>query len=347
MSGRLPQGRSEISRQPVIDSCGRDVQNAVLEDGHSIRDPEQGWTMATQDDWPDDGGHNAHGAMDDLIGRPQKPGMSTLMKVMLVLLLICGLICCGCCGGAWFWGSQQDFDMENPDGAREVAREVLKQPVPEDMFVPKGSMSFGFFSFFEMKMGLFEAAGGEGILMIMKMKIPQQEGQEQEIEQAFKGQTAQHSESLIIESSESKTLNVKGIGEVDFLFSKGKQADSNKVFRQIQGGLPSPGGGALFLLQVEESIYDEAAIIEWLTGQAVADPGPDAGQEPEGEPPTDAKQPADDGDAGGTDDGGNNDAEKKDAGTDDGGNNDAEKKDAGTDDGGTDDAGDDQKRDAA
>jgi len=268
--------------------------------------------MASQDDWPDDSGHNVRDPMDDLIGKPQKSGMSTLMKVMLVLVLICGLVCCGCCGGLWFWGSQQELDMDNPAGARAVAQEVLKQPVPEEMFVPKGSMDIGFFSLFEMKMGLFEAKGGDGMLMIMKMRMPQQSGQEQEMEQALKSQTAQHSESLTIESSESKTLNVKGIGEVNFLFSKGKQPESDKDYRQIQGVLPSSGGGALFLLQVEESIYDEAAIIEWLTGQAVAEPDPDGAAEDdppadgdppaEDDPPADGKQPADDGDDAGKND---------------------------------------------
>ncbi|MEO1996111.1 MAG: hypothetical protein ABGZ17_12635 [Planctomycetaceae bacterium] len=281
--------------------------------------------MTSQDDWLNDDGHNASDPMDDLIGRPQKSGMSTWLKVLLVIFGVFGLVCCGCCGGAWYWFSQQELDMDNPAGARAVAQEVLKQSVPEDMFEPKGSLDFSFFSLFEMKMGLFEAKNGDGVLMIMKMAVPQQPGQEEQFEQALRGQSAQNSKRLVIESSETKTLKLKGIGEVAFQFSKGKETSTNKDYREIQGVLPSPGGGALFLLQMEDEIYDEAAIIEWLTGEPVV-------ENLEGQPPADQVQPPQEPDADKPDaaktDADKTDADKPDADKPDAAKTDAAKTDA-------------------
>ena len=277
--------------------------------------------MTSQDDWPIDGGHSASDPMDDLIGPPQKSGMSPWLKVMLVIFFVFGLVCCGCCGGMWYWFSQQEINMEDPDGARAVAQEVLKQPVPEEMFEPKGSMNFSFFSFFEMKLGLFEARDGEGLLMLMKMAVPQQPGQEDQFEQALRGQSAQNSKQLVIESTETKTLDVKGIGEVEFQFSKGKEPETGQVYHQIQGVFPSAGGGTLFLLQMEPSIYDEAAIVQWLTGKPVADSADDD-PEPQQAP-------------------GESDADKSDADTDDANTDDADTDDAKQDDAATDDAGKD------
>ena len=283
--------------------------------------------MTSQDDWPIDGGYNASDPMDDLIGPPQKSGMSAWLKVMLVIFFVFGLVCCGCCGGMWYWFSQQEINMEDPDGARAVAQEVLKQPVPEEMFEPKGSTNFSFFSLVEMKLGLFEAPDGKGQLLLIKLSLPQQPGQKDQVEQILRDLSDQNRKQPVIESTETKTLDVQGIGEFEFQFSKGKEPETGQVYHQIQGVFHSAGGGTLFLLQMEPSIYDEAAIVQWLTGKPVADSADDD-PEPQQAP-------------------GESDADKSDADTDDAKQDDAKQDDAATDDAGKDDAGKDDSKQGA
>lgn len=224
------------------------------------------------DDWserPDDPGNE----FGDAAGRdefrddygdprmtPPKQGMSTAVKVLLILGIVAGLFGCLCCGGIVWVASKQKVS-EDPQATRETARDILGTDVPQDLFAPAATMNVDVFVM-TMKLAIFNVQGGEGELFIMEMKAPQQQGGDQALENALRQQSPQNQRNLIVESTETKTLTVRG-QEEDFLFVRGKD-NSGKAFREVRGTFPGNTGTVLLLLQVEESAYDEDRVIEFL-----------------------------------------------------------------------------------
>jgi hypothetical protein len=199
----------------------------------------------------------------------QKPKKSLAVRLLIAFSILGALMCCGCCGFGVWWAQSIEPNTD-PAAVQGVARDLLKREVPADLFSPEMTLEMKFFSLFQMRMGLFSSQQGEGVLMLIQMRFPTLAGQEAQIEQGMRQQKAQGSKQLIIEETETRMLDLPEIGEVPFQFSRGKDPQSNKDFRQIEAVLPSEGGAAMFLLQLEESAYDEARILEWLTGDANA-----------------------------------------------------------------------------
>lgn len=221
------------------------------------------------DDWPDrqaggsedDFGSANYGSDFDDRGLQQpKQGMSTAVKVLLVLGIIAVLFGCLCCGGV-IWVASRQKVSEDPQETRETAREILGTDVPDELFAPVATINFDMFVM-TMKMAVFTVKGAEGEMFIMEMNVPQQDGGEQAMENALRQQSPQNQRALVVESSEAKSITVRG-QEVDFLFVKGKD-NAGKAFREVRGTFTGNTGTVLLILQIEESAYDEGRIIEFL-----------------------------------------------------------------------------------
>ena len=227
---------------------------------------------------------------EDWINPPKKKGWSTAFKVIFIIVIVGVLICCSCCGGIGYWLSQQSFNENDPQGAQELATEVLKRPVPEELFAPRSTLQIQFFSFFNLKMAIFEAPQGTGSLVFLKMKLPESANLKEELKNNARGD---HLSELFIESGEQKTLDVLEIGPIEFSFIKGKNKENKKETRVVEAVFPGSNGEAvLMIIQMEESAYDEPAILEWLTGEKGLENQNDGANEiPGNGPQQDSKEP--------------------------------------------------------
>jgi len=233
--------------------------------------------MSSDDQWSEDErpdefrdkqdfGDQQQNWADDRFGVPEretKPGMSTGMKVLIILLCVGGLFVLVCCGGGIYLASQMDMDVnDDPEATKKVTAEIIDIEIPE-VFEPKSSMSMNWI-FFEMKLAAYEAKDNKGMLMITEIDMPMAEGDEQQQAEMRKSMQQQNfgERSLTIIRSESREFEIRG-ETVKFQFAEAEDA-SDTPFRQVTGAFSGKGGAASLMLQIEEEQYDEEAVVKML-----------------------------------------------------------------------------------
>lgn len=230
--------------------------------------------MSTDDNWPDysdDASFDEHNSRrepqdpwSDELYPPEKPGMSTGMKVLILLLCLGGGIMLLCCGGVVYFISQIEVEQNNPAAAAATAAEIVSIEVP-DQFRPSDSMKMELpFGLMRMKLVAYKSTAGRGELGLIEMQIANVPMQQQEGQ--FRQQLQQqgiNSRQLIIKEQEPREFKIRGRA-VTFLFAEAKDAQSGTAFRQVSGTFPGKGGTAFLLLQVEEDSYDEDAVVKMI-----------------------------------------------------------------------------------
>jgi len=226
--------------------------------------------MSTDDDWNDDSYEDEYDEQDNYYSRREsdpgprkkKQGMSTGIKVLIVLLCVGGGFFVLCCGGIVLLGMRFGEGIEEtPEGAVKITNQIAEIEIPEELFLPQMGMDFDMF-FFQMKMSVYSSATAEGMLMLMEMNVSGStpEEQEPEMRKAMRRQNFGEME-LDVKKSESRTFTIRG-REVGFQFIEGENPDTGVGFRQVSGVFPGKGGTAFLLIQVEEDGYDEEAIVK-------------------------------------------------------------------------------------
>jgi hypothetical protein len=196
-----------------------------------------------------------------------KQGMSTGMKVLIVLLCMGGgmfVLCCG--GGIFFFSKSANSSTEDPREVIAITQDIVEITIPEQ-FVPQGGINLDII-FMQMKVAAYTSTSGDGMLMIMEMNVsgltPEQ--QEPEIRKAMRQQMGNQNfgeQELDLIKTETRTFTIRG-KEIDFKFAEAEDPNTKTAYRQVTGVFPGKGGTAFLRLQIEEEGYDENAVVKMI-----------------------------------------------------------------------------------
>ncbi len=207
-------------------------------------------------------------SIDEFGQRAPKKGMGTGMKIVLVLLCLGGGMFLLCCGVGFYLFSQfkPEIKQNDPQAAAKTAQEIVSIEVAEQ-FQPSDSIKisgevFGFGM--KMKMATYRPVKGQGGLNLMQVHTTNmpKEFQDAQARQQMKQQGFDNRQ-LNIEQAETREFEIRG-QKVPFLFTKAKDAQTGKVFRQVTGTFADKKGIVMLMLQVEEEFYDEEAVVRML-----------------------------------------------------------------------------------
>lgn len=256
---------------------------------------------------------------DDFQGEaPQKQGMSTTAKVLLIFGCIAGVCMLACCGGGiYLYTKGKEFvdnivknpPTNNPDEIRARTARVLEIEIPDNL-TPTIAVDLIFMKQFiygqpgnaivqiievnQQFMGVQGAAGGKEQRRQMLRQIRDQQ----------KGQQFGSTE-LVEESSESREFTIDG-QKVEFEFVKGTSPNGGAAARQVLGTIQGREGLIVIVMMFPESEYDEAEVVKMIESIHLPKEGPPAVEmeetedslgEPESRPATekaDASEPAPD-----------------------------------------------------
>jgi len=222
---------------------------------------------------------------DDLQAeQPQKRGMSSTAKVLLVLGSIAGVCLLICCGGAVFMGFKfrdtikavADATSNDPAVVKQRTQEVVEIEIPEE-FKPVATwgMPLGAFS---MRQFIYQPPGNpNSVLVIMETNQPLAPGQDakqqrEAMQQGMRQGQQMGSIDMQEESRETRQFTING-EEVPFEFIKGKA--HGVAAHKIVGIFPGKQGTVMLILMVADSDYDEEKIVNMI--KSIRIPGNAAG----------------------------------------------------------------------
>ena len=220
--------------------------------------------MSNDDNWNQEHNQDAFDQHDEAEQyRSPKPGMSTGMKALVVLLCIFGGGGLLCCGGIGFLMYQ--FFPKISERAEEVfavQKEIAEIDLPEGI-KPRQSMRMDNFMM-SMKIAGFESDDSKTTLTLAEfsVKIGGQADQEIQMRQMLREQGAEKA-PIVGEKSTSRKLKVKG-GEHEFNFATGDEPHTGRKVRRVSGVFPGRKGLAFLMYQTEEDSYKEADVIKMI-----------------------------------------------------------------------------------
>lgn len=195
---------------------------------------------------------------DDGDEKPKPPRRkSSNMRVIIIILSVCGLCCVLCCGamGIAIWSV---FPVTSPEGVRKATQDIVAIEVPQQ-FKPVAAMNL----FGQLRFAIYQVGNSpdEGMLMIAAYsKQMQGPGQnpKQQMKDAMRQQGHQQVE-LDIEKSETKEFKIRG-EDCKFQFAEAKNPETDEEFRQVTGTFPCSFGEGMLLLQLPAEDFDQAEI---------------------------------------------------------------------------------------
>ncbi len=236
--------------------------------------------------------------------------MSSTAKVLLVLGSIAGVVMLLCCGGGvyLFYKAKDMVSMSSsaPD-VKQRTDEIVQIDIPTD-FVPAQAFKFTVPNVMSMKWAIYKkGASDQSILMLMEMNQAgmaakggaDAKQQRDQMLQAMRQQQGQQGGGTIKtpiheESRESRVFTING-EKVEFDFIKGTRPVGGGAVRQVVGVFPGKEGVVMLMLLVDESEYDEAAIVKMiksirLPGAAAANVSEEADETATEKMPEDAEE---------------------------------------------------------
>ena len=202
------------------------------------------------DVWQDDG---------DAKAKPPRR-KSSKMRVILIILGVCGLCCVLCCGVfAYFISSM--IPATTPEGVRKKTQEIVAIEIP-DSFKPMMAMSIPGL----LRFAMYQRATGpdDGMLMVMgfNKQLPQGQNPEVEMREAMAKQGQQEIE-VDEDKTETREFTIRG-EKSKFVFGVGKKPNMDEEFHQVFGTFPANGGTGMLILQLPADDYDEAEIVKMI-----------------------------------------------------------------------------------
>jgi len=214
---------------------------------------------------------------DDLQAeQPQKRGMSSTAKVLLVLGSITGVCMLTCCGvvGVGFLKFKDviqegiknvaDATSSDPAVVKKRTAEVIEIDIPDE-FTPVMMVGGGFGEFSMKEFIYTHKANPNSVLVIVESNQPLQPGQsaQQQREAMIQGvrQGQQFSLDMQEESRETRDFTING-EDVPFEFIKGKA--HGVPTRKVVGVFSSRQGTIMLMLLVAESDYTDEKIVAMI-----------------------------------------------------------------------------------
>ena len=211
-------------------------------------------------------------------GRTAKPGMSTGVKVLIGVLVGGGLLSLLCCGGFMFFGWSVAKQVElktTPEEVREIGGKIAKIDIPAE-YAPQAGLKMELFGVV-MAIASYSDTDGDAGVVLMQVKMPEQQGQQeqanlqldqqfQQIQEMYRSQSlGQHylPEPLTSSESEPRELTVRG-EPVEFQFTKGHGSMSDQEMRQVEGTFSSDGGRIRIIVQMPEEDYNEDDVVKMI-----------------------------------------------------------------------------------
>lgn len=193
---------------------------------------------------------------------PPKQGMSTGVKVLLILMGFGGLCLILCCGGIYWAIQKAEFKMtEKKEDIIGIQKEITEISIPES-FKPQAGVSMNMLGT-SVRMAIYEAKSRQGALVLMSLAIPNDGmvDMEQEFRKSMKQQN-QNQRELTITKTEEREFTING-QKVNFDFSEGTDKNNTK-FHQVQGVFAGNKGPAFFFLQIAADKYDDAEVMKMI-----------------------------------------------------------------------------------
>ena len=182
-------------------------------------------------------------------------------KIILILLGVGTVSLALCCGGLYYFFN--DAIKMDPVKIAVMQKEIIEIDVPQGLQPNMGlNMNMGVMT---MKMVMYNP-GNTTSMMLMEMQIAGQT--EEQMKQAFSQQASQqqHQAQFRMESSETKTIKIDGVDR-EVLFAKGTltpQGGKPTPARMLTGLFPSTTAMGFIVYSIDETNYDEAAVIKTL-----------------------------------------------------------------------------------
>lgn len=227
----------------------------------------------------------------------KKEGLSTTVKVLLIVGGVGTLFILLCCGGAFLLVGRfenilkeqginlRDFaenaHVTDPDAIRERTQKIVKIEIMPG-FEPQQAVDIVVMKFVQYG----KANDANSVLMLMAFSNKFTGGQkptQDEMLNAFRQQQARQGDAagnnVAVQETETRELMVRG-QKVAFQFIKGINETTGAVVREVLGSFPTQNGIGMLMLVVPEDEYDEPAVlkmIDSIDNPVVAEPGPAAG----------------------------------------------------------------------
>lgn len=211
---------------------------------------------------------------DDLQAeQPQRRGMSSTAKVLLVLGSIAGVCMLACCGGVAFVGFKfkdvikavAESTSTDPAVVKQRTAEIIQIDIPEE-FAPVLTIG-GALAGYSMKECIYHRAGNQnsGLVIMETNQPPGQDPKQQREAMLQKMRESQQMGSMNIdiqeESRESRGFTING-EEVPFEFIKGKA--HGVPTRKVVGIFSGRQGTVMLILVVAESDYKDEQVVNMI-----------------------------------------------------------------------------------
>ena len=201
-------------------------------------------------------GSNPYASPD---GGEPKRGMSTGVKVLLILGGVFGVLAVLCCGaGIYLFNKFSKAMTTDPAQVAAIQQDIAGINLPEG-FKPQGG--FDWTLGIKIKAAIYSRSGSE---MLMLMQMPST-ASEEEMRQQMQDSLAKQGkkQELRVESRETRTVIIDG-KEVPFEFTKGTQEGSGRAMRQVIGVFPGRDGTAMLMYTAPEDQWKDEEVMAML-----------------------------------------------------------------------------------
>ncbi len=192
-------------------------------------------------------------------GGPPKRGMSTGVKVLLILGGVFGVVAVLCCGVAIYLYNQFAKSVtKDPAQVAAIQQKIVDINLP-DGFKPQAG--------FDWSLGIkIQAAiytrGGSEMLMLMQMpSTASEEEMQKQMQDSLEKQGKK--QQVRVQSTEIREVNING-KEVSFQFTEGVQEGSDQPVRQVVGVFSGRDGTAMLMYMVPEDAWNEEEVMTML-----------------------------------------------------------------------------------
>jgi hypothetical protein len=202
-------------------------------------------------------GPNPYASTD---GGPPKRGMSTGMKVLLIVGGIFGVLAVVCCGvGYYVYDRIANSVTSDPAKVAAIQEEIVSIRLPPG-FTAQGGMDLGLGPM-KVKAAIYVRNGREMLMLMQMPGVASDEEMRKQMEETFEKQGQR--QDVKVRSREVRKIQING-QEYPFEFTQGVQGEDQHPVRQVIGVFPGKQGTAMLMYMCPEEDWDEEEVIEML-----------------------------------------------------------------------------------